>query len=145
MRVHCQSIGENYVRASRYLWTSLLLLLVATSQASAQSNVDPRLERLEEVVRALERRVADLEEQLRKRSAPASEQLRQQSAPASVAPDKVNWRKLHRGMSEGEVRMLLGSPSKVNVHGSFTIWHYGFPSGGQVQFDGRNLDSWREP
>jgi len=92
------------------------------------------VQKLEETVQVLERRVADLEEQLRERS-----------ALAPVASDKVKWRKLQKGMSEGDVEKLFGSPSKVDAFGSFTIWHY--PAGGQVQFDGRSraVTGWNEP
>lgn len=124
------------MKAIRYLWVPLLLLLAATGEVSAQSNFESRVQKLEETIRVLERRVADLEEQLRERS-----------APAPVASDKVNWRKLQKGMSEGDVEKLLGSPSKVDAFGSFTIWHYGYPSGGRVQFDGRSrtVEGWHEP
>lgn len=95
------------------------------------------MEKLEEVVRLLERRVATLEDQLRQRK----------NAAPSIPPDKVGWRKLQKGLSEVEVEGLLGSPTKVDAFGSFTIWHYGFPSGGQVQFDGRSrtVSGWQEP
>lgn len=102
----------------------------------AQTSADSRIQKLEEAVRVLERKVADLEAELRERK----------SVP-SVPADKVAWRKLQKGMSEGDVEKLLGSPTKVDVFGSFTIWHYGYPSGGDVQFDGRSrtVNSWHEP
>jgi hypothetical protein len=124
------------MKAVRYFWAPFLLLLAVTGEVSAQSTVEPRVQKLEDTIRILERRVAGLEEQLRERS-----------APAPVASDKVNWRKLQNGMSEGDVEKLLGSPSKVDAYGPFTIWHYGYPSGGQVQFDGRSrtVTGWHEP
>ncbi len=124
------------MKAIRYLWVPLLLILAATGDISAQSNVESKVQKLEATIRVLERRLSDLEEQQRARSA---------SSP--VASDKVNWRKLQKGMSEGDVEKLLGSPSKVDTYSSFTIWHYGSPRGGRVQFDGssRSVDGWREP
>ena len=124
------------MKASHYLWAPLLLLLAATGEVTAQSNVESRVQKLEETIRVLERRVVDLENQLRERS-----------APAPVTSDKVNWRKLQKGMSEGDVEKLLGSPSKVDAFGSFTVWHYGYPVGGQVEFDGssRPVKGWYEP
>src|SRR6478752_6327399 len=80
----------------------------------AQSSVDARVQKLEETIQILERRVASLESQ-----------LREQHAPATAAPDKSNWRKLKQGMSQGEVEQLLGSPSKVNERGMSTAWFYG--------------------
>ena len=93
------------------------------------------MQKLEDTIRVLERRVAALEDQLH------------EQAPAGVASGKVNWRKLQKGMSESDVEQLLGSPSKVDVYGSFTLWHYGYPLGGQVQFDPntRGVTSWHEP
>ena len=124
------------MKASHCLWVPLLLLLAAPGEALAQSSVDSRVQKLEETIRALELRVTVLEEQLRERQ-----------ASNTVASDKVNWRKLKKGMSESDVEKLLGSPSKVDAFGPFTIWHYGFPSGGQVQFDGdsRTVTGWHEP
>jgi hypothetical protein len=122
------------VKSIRYPLAPLLLFLAAIGGVSAQSNAEPRVQKLEETVRVLERRVADLEAQLRERS-----------TPAPVASDKVNWRKLQKGQSEADVERLLCSPSKVDAYGSFTVWHYG--SGGQVEFDGRNrtVTGWHEP
>ncbi len=124
------------MRARRLLLAPLLLVLATIGEASAQSSVDPRVEKLEEAVRILERRVATLEEQLRQRSA----------APP-IASDRVNWRKLQMGMSEGDVEKLLGSPAKVDAFGPFTIWHYGSPPRGEVRFDGksRTVTGWHEP
>jgi hypothetical protein len=130
------SIGGNCVKTIRYRLAPLLLLLASTGVVCAQSNVEPRVQKLEEAVRVLERRVADLEAQLRDRST---------SAPVASASDKVNWRKLQKGLSEGDVERLLGSPLKVDAYGSFTVWH--FVSGGEVQFDGRSrtVTGWHEP
>jgi hypothetical protein len=106
------------------------------TEVSAQSSVESRVQKLEETIRVLDRRVFDLEVQ-----------LREQSAPVSVASDRVTWRKLQKGMSEGDVEKLLGSPSKVDAFSSFTLWHYGYPVGGQVQFDGSSctVNAWHEP
>ncbi len=124
------------MNASRLLWVPVLMLCLAHGRAVAQSGVEPRIEKLEEAVRVLERRVATLEEQ-----------LRQRSSTSGVPPDKANWRRLERGLSQPEVEKLLGSPTKVDAFGSFTVWHYGYPSGGRVQFDGRSqtVSGWQEP
>jgi hypothetical protein len=101
----------------------------------AQTSVDSRIQKLEETVRALERRVAELESELRAKKV---------SAP--VPADKVNWRKLEKGMSTIDVEKLLGSPTKIDTFPSFSVWHYGYPSGGQVEFDNkRAVSSWHEP
>jgi hypothetical protein len=124
------------LKTGRLVWVAPALLLLASGDLSAQDSVDSRLQKLEETIRVLERRVASLEGQLQGRK-----------APLGVPSGKANWRQLQKGMSEGDVEQLLGSPSKVDVYGSFTVWHYGYPSGGAVHFDGdtRTVESWHEP
>jgi outer membrane protein assembly factor BamE (lipoprotein component of BamABCDE complex) len=124
------------MKSTRYIWAPLLVLLTATGQASAQSTVEARVQKLEETIRVLEQRIANLEGQ-----------RREGSTRPSVTNDKVKWRKLQKGMSEGDVEELLGSPEKVDAFGSFTIWHYGRTNGGQVEFGGesRTVRAWHEP
>ena len=56
------------------------------------------------------------------------------------------WRGLSHGMSQDEVKRILGEPEKVSDFGSVVTWYYGYPAGGQVMFgqDGR-LEYWSEP
>ena len=124
------------MKTGRLLWIAPVFLLLASGGVSAQSSVDARVQKLEDTIRVLESRVASLEDQ-----------LREKHAPAPVASDKVNWRKLRKGMSEGDVEQLLGSPSKVDVYGSYSIWYYDYPSGGHVKFDANRhtVDGWAEP
>lgn len=112
------------------------LLLASAVPTSAQSVSESRIERLEETIRVLERRVANLEEQ-----------LRQRSASPNVPSDKVAWRKLKQGMSEVEVEELLGSPTRIDAFGPFTVWNFGTQSRARVQFDGqsRTVTGWHEP
>ena len=118
----------------RYLFA--LSVLLFSGQTFAQSSADSRVDKLEETVRILERRVTTLEEQLRQRN----------TAP-STPPDKVNWRRLQRGMSEADVERLLGSPTKVEANPGFTVWYYAAPGGGEVHFDAesRKVEGWQEP
>jgi hypothetical protein len=115
---------------------AVILLSVASERSPAQDNIDSRTARLEETVRVLEERVGALEAKLQSRITPAR-------APSS----KANWRQLQKGMAQGEVEQLLGEPTKIEVYQSFTVWHYGSPGGGTVQFDGdtRTVESWHEP
>jgi hypothetical protein len=90
------------------------LFLCAASSGFAQAanpGTDPRIERLEQSIRDLERRVASLEAQLGER--PSASQ---------VAPAKVNWRKLKSGMTENDVEQLLGSAEKVGANPVFVRW-----------------------
>lgn len=122
------------MKANHFRWIALSFLLVVAGEVFAQSSVDSRVQRLEETIQILERRVASLETQ-----------LREQSSASSVAIDKVNWRKLKHGMSERDVESLLGSPSKVDANQVFFTWYYG--DRGYVRFDttSRKVDGWREP
>jgi hypothetical protein len=111
--------------------------MVATDNLFAQTNVESRVQKLEETIQALERRIAALEEQ-----------LQEQSPPSNVNSANASWRRLQKGMTAEEVEKLLGSPSKINEYGSFAVWSYNSPSGyGSVRFRGnpRALESWSEP
>jgi hypothetical protein len=122
------------MKAKHYLLASLLCFGIASGQSFAQSGADPRIERLEQSIRDLERRVASLESQLAER--PSASQ---------VAPAKANWRKLKSGMTESAVEQLLGSPQNVRANEASVTWSY--PSSGHVQFDGRShtVIGWFEP
>jgi hypothetical protein len=111
-------------------------LSTALTAVSAQTIAEVRIERLEETIRTLERRVSLLEEK-----------SRQPNASAVPSSDKGNWRRLQRGMSGPEVERLLGPPSKVKANVAATTWHYGHPLGGYVSFGARSqtLDAWSEP
>lgn len=122
------------MKAKHYLLGPLICFGIASGQVFAQSSADPRIDRLEQTVKALESRVASLEAQLAERQ-PASQ----------VAPANAKWRKLKSGMTENDVEQLLGSPEKVDSNPVFVLWWY--PSYGHVQFDGRShtVREWSEP
>lgn len=64
----------------------------------------------------------------------------------SADPEKFesisSWRQLKRGMSESQVRSILGEPGKIDG-GTFAFWRY--KNGGTVTFYQDKLDSWSEP
>jgi uncharacterized Ntn-hydrolase superfamily protein len=127
-------VGENHMKTSRLIFVAPIFLLLGSGGVYAQSSVDARVQKLEDSIQVLERRVAALEDQVNKQ------------APARVASDKVNWRKLQKGISESDVEQLLGSPAKVDAFGTFTVWHYGDALGGRVEFDNRRtVTGWHEP
>src|SRR5262245_48408232 len=119
--------------AAPSLLAALVFFLATSGQVPAQSNIDSRVQKLEETIQALERRVASLEAQLRERS-----------APAGAPPGKEGWRKLQSGMTESEVERLLGSPSKVDANPVVVHWQY---ERGYVEFDARShtVRGWSEP
>jgi len=59
--------------------------------------------------------------------------------------NKKNWRKLETGMTEAQVKSVLGEPTKV-IDGIRTLWYYPNFYGGYVSFekDG-SLAGWSEP
>lgn len=120
----------------RFILAVTAFLCLISGNIFAQVTVDSRIQKLEETIQILERRVDYLENK-----------SREPSVKSEVAPDKVNWRKLQKGMSEDDVKALLGSPTKINMYSSFAVWYYGIPSGGIVEFDSntRTLKSWQEP
>jgi hypothetical protein len=121
------------MNAKHYLLASLIYFGITSGQVFAQSGADPRIERLEQSIKALERRVASLEAQLGER--PSASQ---------VAPGKVNWRKLKSGMTESAVEQLLGSPERVDAMSIGVVWSY--PSFGHVQFGkSHTVIAWSEP
>lgn len=118
-------------------WLAPVLLLLVPNIGLAQSNMDARVQKLEEAVVALERRVAALESELHNQRSVTG-------VPAGVA----SWRKLQKGISRSDVEQILGSPTRVNEYGPYTVWYYESTSGtGRVQFNGRTqtVESWSEP
>src|SRR5262245_43801809 len=101
-------------------YVPVLLLGLFTSTAVLGQSIDDR-------VRDLERRVQQLEKQSAQQSASAPS--RSQIAGGQERWKQVeNWRSLKRGMTEADVRSLLGEPYKVQATGRFTVWTYE-PSG----------------
>jgi hypothetical protein len=118
---------------------SMAAIIVATALGPHTSHAQS----LEERVQDLERRVQELES-------------KERGTPAASAPTRgdsngwrsqANWRTLKRGMSQDEIRRVLGEPHRVDVLGpSLTIWYYNYPSGGRVNFNNRGaLEGWSEP
>lgn len=115
---------------------TVLLSLFASTAAFGQSTDDR--------VRDLERRVEKLERQGKQS---ASSPSRSQIAGGQDRWKQVeNWRSLKRGMTEADVRGLLGEPYKVDATGRFTAWRYSPNGEGEVLFntDGR-VGAWSEP
>ncbi|MFZ4288537.1 hypothetical protein [Variovorax sp. HJSM1_2] len=115
--------------------TGIALGLLLFTVASAQS--------LEERVRQLEERVNQLERQ-QMRAASPSPSPKPVINQAEGWRQRENWRALKRGMTDSDVRSLLGEPTKVNAYGFFSVWEY--PEAGRAQFDrAEKLNGWAEP
>jgi hypothetical protein len=96
---------------------------------------------LQKKIEALELRIKQLEAQL-KESVEFQEKVK---AGKFGWQNTKNWRKLEIGMSEGEVKAILGEPIKV-IQGAKTLWYYPNIYRGFVSFDQNgNLTGWNEP
>lgn len=82
----------------------------------------------------------------RKKSA-ASSQNHTYRSSSSDWSDRGNWRKLYSGMSQSEVKQLLGEPLRVEKMGFMTFWHFTQMGvlGPHVTFSNGRLDGWSEP
>ena len=119
---------------------SLALLLCSLAfQVNAQSGAtDERIRLLEAQILQLNGRVSALEGMLNQAKA-----NQQPIVTGEGWKSKANWRKLKKGMSEDDVRALLGEPESVKAV-IFTRWEYG--RYGYVQFhDTRGVNGWGEP
>lgn len=123
-----------------------MLSVVAAQPAIAQQQ---RIAELERRVAELERLVSQLQQRLAKLEKRDGENTgaRSQAAATGDWKNRSNWRQLRRGMTEEDVRRLLGEAGKVDVNEYFFTWYYGYPGGGSVQFDteSRRVESWSEP
>ena len=109
---------------SRECVTGLLaiVLLSASMPASAQADIEKRLDDLERRVKALE----------------TVHQPTQQT-PSTA---RSAWRQLAQGMSRQQVRTLLGEPDRIEG-GAIETWQW--KSGGYVMFYGGTVGQWSEP
>ena len=112
----------------RGVLTVVCLALCATN-GLAQTTEGPITE-LKRRVEQLEKRVVALEE-------------RTATSPVGVG-SKVAWRSLSKGMTQDDVRNILGEPSRVVAGSPFLVWFYGK---GTVQFTVHNAQvfGWSEP
>ena len=120
--------------------TTLALLLCSLAlQVNAQSGAtDERIRLLEAQIVQLNGRVSALEGMLNQAKA-----NQQPIVTGEGWKSLANWRKLKRGMSEDDVRALLGEPERIDG-GSLTDWLY--PRRGRVTFwRGAGVDNWTEP
>ena len=102
---------------------------------------DQETEQLRQRVTQLEDRIEQLERLLNECMAAQKEGISDDDG----WQNKMNWRKLEMGMSEEEVRSVLGKPTKV-IQGVKTLWYYPNIYGGFVSFDkDGHLVGWNEP
>ena len=132
------------MKRSNFLWVirgmvGLLALLALFSQPIQAK--DEEVLQLRQKILELEAKIEELEgllnECIASRKKGAAEEYGWQN--------KMNWRRLEMGMSEAQVRSILGEPTKV-IKGVKTLWYYPNIYGGFVTFDQRgNIVGWNEP
>jgi len=97
---------------------------------------EDRVVTLEQGLRELMKRVEMLESRVKALESP--------STVPGVPKVRAAWRQLRKGMTEAEVRKLLGEPKHIGNYGAFINWD--IQGGGSVTFssDGQ-VTSWFEP
>jgi hypothetical protein len=89
----------------------------------------------------LEQKVKELEALLKE----CTEARQRQEESGYGWQNKKNWRSLEPGMTEAQVKKMLGEPVKV-IKGIKTLWYYPNFYGGYVSFDkDGKLTGWNEP
>ncbi len=128
------------------IWTVPFLALIFALALEGWTGIlfaqEPDVAALQSRIRQLEQQVKELEAVL-KDSVEAQKRLAQGNT--SGWQNKKNWRRLSPGMQDGEVREILGEPSKV-IQGVKTLWYYPNLYCGYVTFDEKGqLAGWSEP
>jgi len=110
----------------------------AMGQASPrQETLESRVNKLEQVVRDLQKRITDLEDS----------QKHTQPVPTA----KQNWVQLRYGMSAEAVRMLLGTPRHLEATAAEVRWCYaqscdrGAPASVEFSLWNMTVTGWRAP
>lgn len=117
---------------------SVIGFLMLSSVTNSFANDGDRITQLEVEVQQLKLRLTKLEN--------AQGGANSSSTPLATSngwKNLANWRSLKKGMSQNEVRSVLGEPEKVRASGPITVWNYS--NRGVIDFYDERLDGWTEP
>jgi hypothetical protein len=119
-----------------------IFLFVSFSSSSVSVSAENNeIDALKQKITRLENRIKDLESLLKIYNLPAEQDIDKKYG----CLNKKTWRSLKKGMTEDEVRKILGEPVKT-VEGFRTIWYYPSFYSGIVSFDEKgNLIGWNAP
>jgi hypothetical protein len=121
----------------RLIYCALLVALtgvpasVMAADAPSNEEISRRLKALDDRLDRLERREKAETGAERKAAAKKAES---RSARAKKEPTDADWKKVRIGMSEDDVRKVLGEPLRTRVSGEHRIhsWHGSSVAGGEV-------------
>ena len=113
-------------------------LVLLTGATTSQANDSNRITQLENEVQQLKQRLSNLE-----KSPGASVTSAKPITFTDGWKSLANWRSLKKGMSQDEVRTVLGEPATVRASGPIVEWIY--VNRGNVTFYQERLDGWMEP
>jgi hypothetical protein len=122
--------------------TLILFLAIQIFMPESPGAEEDDVAALQATIKRLELRVKELETLL----GVAEGAQRGDAAPSSAGwQNRKNWKRLSAGMKDGEVKGLLGEPSRV-IQGVKTLWYYPNLYRGYVTFDENGLlIGWNEP
>jgi len=108
-------------------------VIQARQTADGSPDLSRKVQALETAFRSLQSRVDALERSMNANGA----------VPQSTgSTTKAVWRTLREGMSESDVRRILGEPDRLNG-GASALWIYA--NGGTVSFASGRVIIWSEP
>lgn len=141
---HFQVRHGGEMKRSNLLWIMIgmvgLFALPALFSELVQAE-DKEILQLRQKISQLEARIEELEGLLNECVASRNKGV----ADEYGYQNKMNWRKLTVGMSQHQVRSILGEPTKV-IKGVKILWYYPNIYGGFVSFDqSGKIVGWNEP
>lgn len=123
------------------LLVGLLMAFILVALPPGHASGDAQNDGLERRVRELESVVSSLDDRVRA--------LERALQPGKAAPPKEVWRNLLHGMTETEVRRVLGHPTSVERNPVLTYWCYSPKGklGPHVMFDSTHMtvNGWTAP